>query len=56
LGCAFYGAFAAKVLVLNSKRLPAWALPVVAGLLLTAVVGAGLTSAVWYFATIGTPK
>jgi hypothetical protein len=56
LGCAFYGAFAAKVLVLHSKRLPSWALPVVAGLLLTTVVGAGLTSAVWYFATIGTPR
>lgn len=55
LGCAVYGAFAAKVIVVRSKRLPGWALPVVGGLLLTTVVGAGLTSAVWYFATIGVP-
>ena len=55
LGCAFYGAFAAKVIVVRSKRLPGWALPVVGGLLLTTVVGAGLTSAIWYFATIGAP-
>jgi hypothetical protein len=27
----------------------------VAGLLLTAVVGASLTSAVWYLATVGAP-
>jgi hypothetical protein len=55
LGCAVYGAFVAKVLVVQSKRMPGWALPVAGGLLLTAVVGAGLTSAIWYFATIGTP-
>ena len=55
LGCAFYGAFAAKVIVVRSRRLPGWALPVVGGLLFTTVVGAGLTSAIWYFATIGAP-
>lgn len=55
LGCAVYGAFAAKVTVVHSRRLPGWALPVVGGLLLTTVVGAGLTSAIWYFATIGAP-
>lgn len=55
LGCAFYGAFVAKLLTLHSRRLPNWALPVVAGLLLTAVVGVSLTSAVWYLATEGAP-
>jgi hypothetical protein len=55
LGCAFYGAFAAKVIVVQSKRLPGWALPVVGGLVLTTVVGACVTSAIWYFATIGVP-
>lgn len=55
-GCAFYGFFVAKVLVLHSKRLPSWALPVVASLLLTAVVGAGLTGAVWYINAFGLPK
>jgi hypothetical protein len=56
LGCALYGAFAAKVIVVHSKRMPGWALPAVGGLLLTTVVGASLTSAIWYFATIGTPS
>lgn len=56
LGCLFYGAFVAKVLVLHSKRLPGWALPVVAGVLFTAVVGAALTSAVWWLTTHGIPR
>ncbi len=55
LGCAFYGAFAAKVIVVQSKRLPGWTLPAIGGLLLATVVGAGVTSAIWYFATIGAP-
>jgi hypothetical protein len=55
LGCLFYGAFVTKVLVLHSKRLPGWALPVVAGVLFTAVVGTGLTSAVWWLTTHGIP-
>jgi hypothetical protein len=55
LGCAFYGAFVAKVLTLHSRRLPNWALPVVGGLLFTAVVGVSLTSSVWYLATEGVP-
>jgi hypothetical protein len=56
LGCAFYGAFVAKVLVVQSKRMPGWAIPLVGGLLLAAVVGAGLTSAIWYFARVGLPE
>ncbi len=30
-GCFFYGAFAAKVLAVHSRRLPGWALPVAGG-------------------------
>jgi hypothetical protein len=56
LGCIFYGAFVAKVLTLHSKRLPGWALPWVGGLLFSALVGVGSTSAIWYLATIGIPK
>jgi hypothetical protein len=56
LGCTFYGAFVAKILTLHSKRVPDWALPWVAGLLFTALVAVGLTSAVWYLATQGIPK
>ena len=56
LGCIFYGAFVAKILTLHSKRVPGWALPWVAGLLFTALVAVGVTSAVWYFASIGIPR
>ena len=55
LGSMFYGAFVAKILVLHSKRLPGWALPAVAGLLLATVVGAVTSSALWYIATVGLP-
>jgi hypothetical protein len=56
LGCLFYGAFTTKLLTLHSRRVPVWALPWVAGLLLTVLVAVGLTSAVWYFVTIGVPS
>lgn len=55
LGCAFYGAFVAKVLTLHDRRLPNWAVPVVAGLLFTVVVAVSLTSAAWYLASKGVP-
>ena len=32
-GCFFYGAFAAKMLLVHSRRLPGWALPVAGGTL-----------------------
>jgi hypothetical protein len=55
-GCFFYGAFAAKVLVVRSRRLPAWALPAAGGALFTTVVVIWLTSALWFFRTIGFPE
>src|SRR5512132_1512574 len=48
-GCFFYGAFAAKVLLVRSRRLPGWALPVAGGLLVTLVVVMWYSSALWYF-------
>ena len=42
-GCLFYGAFAAKVLLVHSRRLPGWALPVAGGTLAT-VIGV-----LWYY-------
>lgn len=48
-GCGFYGAFAAKVLLVHSRRIPGWALPVAGGLLLSAVVALWLTGALWFF-------
>lgn len=48
-GCFFYGAFAAKVTIVRSRRLPGWTLPLVGGVLVTLVVILWYTSAVWYF-------
>lgn len=52
-GCAFYGAFAAKVIFVRSRGLPGWALPVAGGLVFTALIGAWFTSAFWFFDTQG---
>ena len=52
-GCAFYGAFVAKVLLVRSRGLPGWALPVAGGLLLSTVVTVWLTSSYWLFSTVG---
>jgi Family of unknown function (DUF6529) len=48
-GCFFYGAFAAKVLLVRSRRLPGWALPVAGGILVTLAVVLWYTAALWYF-------
>ncbi|MDQ1618973.1 MAG: hypothetical protein QOE19_1542 [Actinomycetota bacterium] len=53
LGCTFYGAFVAKMLTLRMHRLPGWALPVLGGLVFTTLVATWLTSALWYFGTVG---
>ncbi|MEZ0070388.1 hypothetical protein ABIA32_006441 [Streptacidiphilus sp. MAP12-20] len=48
-GCFFYGAFAAKVLLVHSRRLPGWALPLAGGLLVVSVGALWYTAALWYF-------
>lgn len=48
-GCFFYGAFAAKVLLVRSRRLPGWALPVAGGLLVATVAVLWYAAALWYF-------
>ena len=48
-GCFFYGAFAAKVLLVQSRRLPGWALPVAGGTLAVVVGVLWYTSALWYY-------
>lgn len=53
LGCAFYGAFTTKVLVVRSKRMRGWALPVVGAALFTLLVLLWLTSSLWFFRTFG---
>ncbi len=47
-GCFFCGAFVAKVLLVQSRRLPGWALPV-AGPLAVVVGVLWYTSALWYY-------
>ena len=54
-GCFFYGAFAAKVLVVRSRRLPRWALPVAGGLLVTLIIVLWYSAALWYFAGFELP-
>jgi len=53
LGCFFFGAFSAKMLLLRWERLPGWLLPIVGGLVLTALTIIWLTSALWFFRTFG---
>jgi len=48
-GCVFYGAFTAKVLIVQSRRLPGWALPAAGGLLAVLVAVLWYTSALWYY-------
>ncbi|MEV8088714.1 DUF6529 family protein [Streptomyces nigra] len=46
-GCVLYGAFAAKVVVVRSRRFPGWTLPLVGGLLFCAIALLWYTAALW---------
>ena len=48
-GCFFYGAFAAKVLIVRSRRLPGWALPAAGGAMAIIIAVLWYTSALWYY-------
>ncbi|WP_211244234.1 DUF6529 family protein [Actinospica robiniae] len=48
-GCFFYGAFAAKVLVVQWRETPKWLLPVLGGCLVVAVAVSWYAAALWYF-------
>jgi hypothetical protein len=48
-GCFFYGAFTAKVLLVQSRRLPGWTLPAAGGTLAILVAALWYTSALWYY-------
>jgi Family of unknown function (DUF6529) len=52
-GCVFYGAFVSKMLSLGRRGLPDWVVPVLGGILFTALIVVWLTSAVWLFGAKG---
>lgn len=54
-GCAFYGAYAAKMLGLRLRAAPGWLLPVLGGTVFTSFVLVWLTSALWFFTRAGLP-
>ena len=56
LGCVFYGAFVAKVVVVRSKNLPGRALPIAGGLTFAVLVYVWLTSALWFIDKFGWPS
>lgn len=55
LGCLFFGALAAKVLIVRSRGLPDWTLSLAGGVLFTLLVGVWLTSSLWFFTTVEFP-
>jgi hypothetical protein len=55
LGCAFYGAFTTKMLLLRSKNLPGWTLLAAGGLLVSILTAIWLTSSLWFFQNLGFP-
>ena len=55
IGCALYGAYAAKMLALRIPGLPGWTLPLLGGTVLTSVVLLWLTASLWFFTQPGIP-
>ena len=49
LGCAVYGAFAAKVTIVRLHRFPRLVLPIAGGLLFALLIGVWYTSAFWLY-------
>jgi hypothetical protein len=53
LGSCLYGALVAKVLIVRSNGFRGWALPLAGGVLFCILLGLWLTSALWFFSTVG---
>jgi len=53
IGSAFFGAYAAKVLIIKMRRYPVWVIPTAGGLLFTTAIVAWYTSALWFFSLVG---
>jgi hypothetical protein len=54
-GCAFYGAYAAKMLGLRIRDAPRWMVPVLGATVFTLFILVWLTSALWFFSRSGLP-
>lgn len=54
-GCAFYGAFAVKVVIVRSHKLPGIALPFAGGALFSVLVATWITSGLWFISHNGVP-
>ncbi|MEN3264703.1 DUF6529 family protein [Pseudonocardia sp.] len=52
-GCFFYGVFVTKMLLLQRSHGPQWGLPVLGGVVFTAMTALWLTSSVWFLTTSG---
>jgi hypothetical protein len=55
-GCFLYGAFAAKVLIVRSRRFPGWALPLAGGTLVVLVAVLWYSSSLYYFNDYSLPS
>jgi Family of unknown function (DUF6529) len=55
-GCFLYGAIAAKLVIVRSRRLPGWVLPLAGGTLVALVAVLWYTSALWYFNNYSLPS
>jgi hypothetical protein len=53
VGSAFFGAYAAKVLIVKMRRYPVWVIPTAGGLLFTTLIVVWYTSALWFFQLVG---
>jgi Na+/serine symporter len=53
LGCAFFGAFTVKMLILPKRGLPRWSLPVAGAVVFIVLIAVWFTSAYWFFSTYG---
>jgi hypothetical protein len=53
LGSLLYGAVLAKVLIVRTDGFRGWVLPLAGGVLFCILVGLWLTSAFWFFSTVG---
>lgn len=51
LGCFFYGVFVCKMLVLSRDDSPTWAIPVLGGVVMSALTALWLTSSLWFYLT-----